>query len=112
LIGEEYQANLTTAKSSTMDDQQGLDDASRVAVEQVQADWEKIRSAQKEQFIDSHKTKLEDNDLTIFSVPRKGCHYCHGTGVEGAYTNDSTKLPGQPRLCRCLTNKLVYHPEV
>jgi hypothetical protein len=110
LIGDGYLPDLTNAKATTIDENQGLNEASRVAVEQVAADWDKIRSTQKEQFIDSHRTKLKDDDLTIFSAPRKGCHYCYGTGVEGAYTNDSLRLPGQPCLCRCLTNKLIYHP--
>lgn len=74
-------------------------DVSRVA-DEVASDWDALRNFEGK----------KDNDLTIFSAPRKGCKHCHGTGVEGAYTNESPRLPGQPCLCRCLTNRLIYHP--
>lgn len=109
IIGDGYKPELTGAKIDTIQNQ-AVNEASRVAVEQVAADWDSIKQAEREKFVKAHENKLKDEDLTIFSVPRKGCKHCYGTGVEGAYTNESPRLPGQPCLCRCLTNRLIYHP--
>lgn len=109
IIGDGYRPELTGAKIDTIENQ-AVNEASRVAVEQVAADWDSIKQAEREKFVKSHENKLKDEDPTIFSVPRKGCKHCYGTGVEGAYTNESPRLPGQPCLCRCLTNRLIYHP--
>lgn len=109
IIGEGYKPNLTTAKVDTIENQ-AVNEASRVAAEQVAADWDKIRQTEKEKFVKAHETKLKDDDLTIFSLPRVGCKHCYGTGIEGAYTNESHRLPGQPCLCRCLTNRLINYP--
>lgn len=111
IIGDGYIPDINKPDATNIGDKLELNDASKMAMEQVNADWDSIRKAKKEKFISDHKVKLIDDDKTIFSRPRKGCVHCYGKGVEGFYTEDSTKLPGQPALCRCLTNKLVYHPE-
>lgn len=108
-MSDKYQPALVGAEIQKIEEQAN-NEASRVAVEQVAADWDQLKKVEKDRFVKAYQTKLKDDDLTIFSVPRKGCAHCHGTGVEGAYTNESVRLPGQPCLCRCLTNRLIYHP--
>lgn len=111
IIGDKYIPDINKPDATTLGDKLELNEASKMAMDQVSADWDSIRTAQKDKFVTDHKVKLTDEDLTIFSRPRKGCAHCYGKGVEGYYSEDSTKLPGQPALCRCLTNKLIYHPE-
>jgi len=103
-----YIGDITKPEQVNFSVDNNLAEPSKIAMEQVNADWESIR---KSKFIADHKVKLSDDDITIFSKPRSGCSHCYGTGVEGAYTINSTRLPGQPAICRCLTNKLVNHPE-
>jgi len=61
----------------------------------------------KESYIQKNKTELVDDDMTMFVHPRKGCGHCYGTGVEGVYDESSTRLPGEPCICRCITNKTL-----
>jgi len=60
----------------------------------------------KEQFIENHKTKLSEDDLTMFPKPKDGCKFCYGRGYSG-WKKDTTAL------CRCIINKInkIKDPE-
>jgi hypothetical protein len=58
-----------------------------------------LKKAQKD-FVDTHKTEINDDDLTLFPKPRSGCNHCYGRGNEG--WDHITK---EIRLCRCIINK-------
>jgi hypothetical protein len=53
------------------------------------------------EYVKKNRTKLDDDDVTLYPKPRRGCHYCHGTGKEG-YNFYS----GEPQICRCILRKL------
>jgi hypothetical protein len=85
-------------------------DASRIDDKMdIQADWDDIKKKEKEKFIDAHKVKISDDDLTIFSKPKAGCRRCYGRGFKGYYSKDSTRLPLEVALCECLTNSIVVN---
>jgi hypothetical protein len=64
-----------------------------------------VVSDAKEEFINNHKTSLNEDDITMFKAPNKGCKKCHGTGVEGIYDWSSKIRPGDVIICRCITNQ-------
>ena len=93
IIGEGYKPDIAPAQETSF--------------EEVSRDWSDIKKAEREDFINGHKTKILDTDTTVFSRPRQGCRYCYGTGVEGVWDEKSLKSPGELKLCRCVTNKLL-----
>lgn len=58
-----------------------------------------LKKAQKD-FVDTHKTEINDDDLTLFPKPKSDCNHCYGRGNEG--WDHITK---EIRLCRCIINR-------
>lgn len=55
----------------------------------------------KEQFIDEHRTVIQDDDISMFPRPRSGCKHCYGRGYEAFDVERQEAL-----LCRCVRNRL------
>jgi hypothetical protein len=109
---QEYVGNLVVGEAVKMEDQTTVAPDVAQAMQQVSADWDAIRKQEREKFIQDHKVELTDDDVTIFKKPRSGCKWCHGRGIEGFYAADSVRMPLQPAICRCLTNRLSLRGEL
>ena len=53
------------------------------------------------EYVKKNRTKLDDDDVTLYPKPREGCKYCHGLGREGF-----NFYSGEPNICRYITRKL------
>lgn len=107
-----YVGDLVKAEAVKIDDQPTIQEDIAKAMQEVNADWDAIRKQEKDKFIQDHKVELNDDDVTIFKKPRSGCKWCHGRGFEGFYAKDSKRLPLEPVICRCLTNRLSIRGEM
>lgn len=56
----------------------------------------------KQEFINNHKTNINDDDLSMFPRPRSGCRHCSGDGSEGWDVNKEEII-----LCRCIRNRVM-----
>ena len=52
-------------------------------------------------YVENHKTDLNDDDVTMYSRPKAGCKHCYGIGREGW-----DWFSGEPKICRCITKRL------
>jgi molybdopterin converting factor small subunit len=55
----------------------------------------------KQEFIDKNKTKIKDEDISMFPRPKSSCKHCYGRGY---WATDS--LTKERQLCRCISNKV------
>lgn len=72
--------------------------------EELQKDCGEIQDSAKRSYLESHKTDIQDEDITMFPKPRKSCNICYGRGFEGALV-----IPGVGKdimLCRCIKNRI------
>lgn len=57
---------------------------------------------EKESFINEHKTEVNDDDISMFPRPKKGCKFCNESGSEGWNTKTEEIV-----LCRCIKNRIM-----
>ena len=53
------------------------------------------------EYVEKHKTDLNDDDINMYPHPRVGCHHCHGLGREGF-----DWFSGEPKICRCISSRM------
>lgn len=68
--------------------------------EAIESMVDEIKSP-KDQFVEDHKTSINDEDLSMFPRPRPSCKHCYGRGYEGW---NATKQ--EIVLCRCIRNRI------
>jgi len=111
-MSNEYQGSIVKAEEVNLGDKPEIQEDVAAAMSEVSADWDSLRKQEKDKFIQDHKVELQDDDITIFKRPRSGCKHCHGRGIVGFYAMNSKKLPGEPTLCRCITNMMSIRGEM
>jgi len=104
-MSNEYKSEIVKAESVSINEQ------SNEVIDNVIADWDSIRKQELYNKISS-KTDLKDEDFTIFAKPRSGCSHCYGRGFVGFYASNSTRLPNEPTLCSCVTNRVALRGEM
>jgi len=52
-------------------------------------------------YVEKHKTDLNDDDITMYPKPKGGCKRCYGTGREGF-----DFFSGEPKICSCIMRRL------
>lgn len=81
------------------------DNIDKGAVEKINSE---LKEADKQQYdsireyVEDHKTELNDDDVTMYPRPRSGCGHCHGIGREGW-----DWFSGEPVICRCIRHQMA-----
>lgn len=74
------------------------------AIETMSDTVGKEQEKARQEFINNHKTEINDDDLTMIPKPKSSCKHCFGRGFEGSIT---TAFAGKDiLLCRCMTNRV------